>query len=35
MKSKFREKKAFDKITDIDEEYSNKFIETFENPPIE
>ena len=26
---------AFDKINDIDEEYSNKFIETFEELPIE
>ena len=28
-------KMAFDKINDIDEEYSNKFIETFEELPIE
>ena len=26
---------AFDTINDIDEEYSNKFIETFEELPIE
>ena len=26
---------AFDKINDIDEEYSNKFIEQFEELPIE
>ena len=35
MNMKYQIKMAFDKINEIDEEYSNKLIETFEELPIE
>ena len=35
MNMKDQIKMAFDKINEIDEEYSNKLIETFEELPIE